>query len=67
MPYTRPAIKLPIMAAPGPPAVFAAMIGAMKAKDEPRYAGTCHFVMIRKAMVPSPLEMSAMAGSSPTR
>jgi hypothetical protein len=55
------------MAAPGPPAAFAAMIGAIKAKDDPRYAGTCHFVMIRKAMVASPLEIKAIAGFNPTK
>jgi hypothetical protein len=55
------------MAAPGPPAAFAAMIGAMKAKDDPKYAGTCHFVMMRKAIVASPLEIKAMAGFNPTK
>ncbi|CJC61893.1 Uncharacterised protein [Streptococcus pneumoniae] len=34
--YTSPASKPPSIAAPGPPAVFAVIIGAIKANDDPR-------------------------------
>ena len=65
--YTIPIMKHPIIAPPVPSDALAAIIGAMKAKEDPRYAGTCHFVKIRKRIVAIPLDISAIAGLNPTK
>lgn len=60
-------MKHPTIAPPIPSDATATLIGTMNAKEEPRYAGTCHFVKIRKRIVAIPLDISATAGLKPTR
>ena len=49
-----------------PHSLEAEMIGAMKAKLEPRKMGTCPFVTRWKINVPIPAVNRAVAGSRPT-
>ena len=44
---------------------FIAIIGLIKAKDEPKYEGTFPFVIKMKTKVPIPLEIKAIAGLIP--
>jgi len=64
--YTKATPAIPAMV-PGIPHILdAEMMGAMKAKLEPRKMGTCPWVTRWKISVPMPAVKSAVAGSSPT-
>ncbi len=65
MPYTIPTAIAPIIAPPGPPAASVATnIGAIKANDEPKYAGTWNLVINKKNNVAIPLVKRAIAGDN---
>ena len=65
--YIKPAANRPNMVAPTPQFCLAAIIGAIKAKDEPKKMGTLRLVSNWNTSVPIPAPNNANAGFSPVK